>query len=215
MQVRDIKNGFYHLPPNDQIEYERLVADMALNIRPPANINISTLTKTLMCLQEVKMRTMARLAREELEKDASMKIILHVSYYEVIDFLVEELKEFNPLETSSRINLYVRDDNISKFREAGNTYRLLINTPHITMSPDISFSHVVYMMPSHRISDNRWLNQIEINKFRFIYGVSSNHTKEADLLDELARRSKEMQQIHIQYRNKFPDDYESEYEEKM
>jgi hypothetical protein len=242
--MKDIKNGHYLLEREDDIDYQRGICQLADAVRydPYRELVFQTkdsmgaVTLALITIQTAKMRCIARLSREELAKEPVNesaerlfpKVILYADYYEVIDFLLQELQQYNPLELTGRLSEGVRNTNISLFQEHNSSYRLMIANPLVggvavsLHDTDGHFPRIMYIMPGYRINEIHQATGrifrdglIGTAKIRFVYGLSSSSLKETNILTAMARKGETMKRVHheqSEYGMKFANEYEDEYE---
>lgn len=241
---KDVKNGHYLLDEQDDIDYQRGISQLAEAVRynPEREMAFQTkdsmgsVTLALIAIQTAKMRCMLRLARKELAKTPVNengerlypKVILYADYYEVIDFLLQELQEFAPLELTGRLSESVRNTNISLFQEKNSNHRVMIANPlaggmavslHDT---DGHYPRIMFIMPGYRINE---IHQATGRTFRdgvigtavirFVYGISASSLREDRILTAMARKGETMKKMHSEqsgYGMKFPNEYEDEYE---
>lgn len=239
---KDVKNGYFRLEPEDEQKYRQAIAGLASATRYNSETgtitrtkeNMGAITTALMRLQNAKKKAMARRARETLMNNPNCKVILYADYYSqvddeisTIDYLLQALADFNPLELTGRITSEnQRNDNIAHFQEPNTNYRVIVGNPIVgglcVNLHDITgfFPRFTYMMPGYRINE---LHQatgrtsrdglIGTATIRFFYGLSG--AKENTILNALARKGEIMQKIHLEQGAKFPNEYENEYEERV
>jgi hypothetical protein len=239
---KDLKNGFYVLSMEDDIEYQKGVTQLAEAVRyhPETGSvifeSMGAIQNALVRIQSAKMRTMARLAHEELAKQPVNqngerlypKIILYADYYEVINSLLQEFAKYNPMEYTGRLSEKVRNSNLAKFQEFNNDSRIFIGNPFVGSNginlhdTDGHFPRIMYIMPGYRINE---LHQVTGRifrtgivgsvKIRFVYGLSSSNIKENSILDALSRKGETMKSVHSEqseYGMKFINELLEEHE---
>ena len=119
--------------------------------------------KIMASTQMTKAKAMARVARETLarviydteERKLTPKVILVVDYTDVIMFLMEELREFDPLEITVGISNIVV--NVDKFNESNGNNRLIIVNSFLYNGFSLHdttgmFPRFMYIMPNHSIN---------------------------------------------------------------
>jgi len=237
----DIKNGFYLLEQEEDLQYQDAVNELAGAVRfnartgdvdQPQN-SIGAVTKALMHIQISKISLATRLIRQALNEtyvDAHgaichNKVILYADYYEVIDRIKAELASYNPLELSGRVKDTIRPNVISAFNANTGDFRVLIAHPVVGgMSINLQdmtgqWRRKMFIMPGYRINE---LHQASLRTYRdgtigdvyvrFIFGLTQQGNTELSILNALARKGKVMHQMLEEQRAKFPGEYEADYE---
>lgn len=235
----DIKNGYYRLEPEDEIEYRKAITSLARAVRynhKSATVvltkeTMSAVTPSLRKIQNAKMRAMARVAREYLEtpqfdeqgRKLCPKLTLFCDYYETIDYLLEALKEYNPGEIAGRTPDNKFHANIASYQEPNSNCRLLIGNP-LTGGLGINlhdttglFPRAIFIMPDYRVMDKHQAAYriyrdgfVGKAKVRFFYGLSGS--RENTILGAWTRKGEVMKKVHQEQGAKFPNEYESEFE---
>lgn len=237
--VKDIKNGHYRLTEEDWEKYRLAVAHLRKAIRKGRGeeveiegevVEVGThpvgLTPIMIELQEAKMRAMARVGRERLMENEKNKVILFADYYVVVDYLMNELAEYHPVELTGRVEEGRRAENVRLFQEESERVRLLIGNPKVgglsVSLHDITgeYPRFMYIMPGYNVND---LHQATGRVFRegtkgvatirFFYGPGE--FREERILSTIMRKGMVLREIHeeqAEYGVVFPDEYEDEYE---
>lgn len=237
----DIKNGYYVLEKEDEEKYKVALVNLARAVKYNPHTetvirdqkSMGAVTNALRSIQEAKMKAMVRKALEALNKEMynengqrlTPKVALFADYYSVIDFLLKQLAQYNPVEVTGRLDEYTRNYNIELFQQHNANVCLLIGNPlacGISINlHDTSglFPRIVYIMPGYRIND---LHQttgrfdrdglIGIAYIRFFYGLSGS--RETSILSAELNKGKILQTTHIEQGAKFPNQYEDDYEEQ-
>ena len=151
------------------------------------------------------------------------KLILFADYYEVIDYLMRELSEFNPVEYTGRVSEDKGNLNKGLFQELSARCRLLIGNPlvggimvnlHDTAG---YFPRMMYIMPNYKAMDSHQAahrvyrdGTVGPAGVRFFYGLSG--AKENSILSAVSRKGEVMQKVHSEQGSKFPNEYDTEYE---
>lgn len=238
----DIKNGFYPLAPEDEEEYVAAVTTLASRL----NFNMTDqtidrsdifgLTPALRNMQKAKCQIMINRVKKRLNSPMYNeagellipKYVLYADYYEVLDRLLTELDEFNPVELSGRVSEEDRTSNIAAFQEDNDRVRLLIGNP-ATAAISISlndktgkFPRFMDCMPNFRADQChqatrrcKRVGTVGLVTVRFIYGNHPLGIKEK-IMTTLYRKGEVMAKMHKEqtdYGVKFPNEYENEYEE--
>jgi hypothetical protein len=209
------------------------VAIIQNNLEQTRQNNPGDITNALIALQEAKMSAMIRVTRQLLSlqftyngKIITPKIVLFADYYRVIDYLKQNLSEFNPVELTGRISETQRTANINAFQEANDKIRLVIGNPLVggiaINLHDVTglFPRIMFVMPNFRANELQQATgrtfrdgTIGVAIIRFFYGRAN--VKEKSILDVLARKGGTLKDIHIeqsQYGVKFPNEYPDEDE---
>lgn len=235
----DIKNGYYQLEPEDELEYRKAIASLAQAVRYNHKSETVILTKETMGavtpalrrIQNAKKGAMVRKAKEYLEtpqfdsqgRQLCPKLTLFCDYYETIDYLLEALKEYNPGEITGRTPDDKFHANIASYQEPNAGCRLLIGNP-LTGGLGINlhdttglFPRAIFIMPDYRVMDkHQAAYRIYRDGFqgkamvRFFYGLSG--ARENTILGAWARKGEVMKKVHQEQGAKFPNEYESEFE---
>lgn len=237
----NIKNGFYLLDDDDNINYQEAILDLigALRYNPETgNIqqdssSMGAVTNALVKIQESKIHLAIRLVREDLARSyinsqgviCQYKVVLYADYYNVIDQIKNSLAEFRPLELTGRTKGEERSEIIRRFNTDSGEFRLLIANPIVGgMSINLQdksnrWARRMYIMPGYRINE---LHQASLRTFRdggfgeayvrFIFALTQQGETELSLLNALARKGKVMHQVLAEQGAKFPGEYEAEYE---
>jgi len=240
--TNDIKNGFYRLDDEDLQLYRKGMNALATTLRwnddreeIQGKMHMGEITKALVTIQKAKAGAMIRVAkqflRERMRDQAGRvltpKVILYSDYYDVIDRLLTELKEYNPLELTGRVTEDKRNKNIDLFQAGNDEYRLLIGNPvvggvginlHDTTG---LFPRIMLIMPGYRGNELQQttgrtyrLGANGMVKTRFFYGLADS--REMSIMDALYRKGQVMKDLlpeQVEGGVIFPSDYEEEREE--
>jgi hypothetical protein len=229
---KNIKNGYYKLEPEDEKLYCQAIANFAhvtqynaaTNTINRTKDNMGAITTAQINLQKAKMKAMSRKARETLMNNPNCKVLLYADYYDVINYLLVALADYNPLELTGKISEDQRNDNMNHFQEPNTNYRLIIGNPVVgglcINLHDVTgnFPRYSFIMPGYRINE---LHQatgrtardglIGTATIRFFYGLSGS--RENSILTALSRKGEIMQKVHSEQGARFPNEYEDEREE--
>lgn len=262
--IKDVRNGYYELTPQDQVLYNQAIGSLikALKLRSrrgqlhealklivdpddPSRAVIQTelketkgkdlgeITTSLILIQRAKMNAMIRVARQILSLKFTYqgsvitpKLILFADYYQVIDYLLQNLREYNPVELTGRISEDQRNANIAAFQQPNDQTRLLIGNPVVGgLSVNLHdttglFPRFMFVMPGHRVNE---LVQASGRIFRFktkgvaivrfFYGKSN--MRESSVLDIMARKGETLEEVHAEQGVVFPNDYPEEDESQL
>lgn len=232
--VKDVKNGYYTLPAEDDVEYRQAVSSLAAAVRYNQRDqsvmitaeSMGAVTSALVRLQNAKKRAAVRVIRERLQALPNVKVLFAADYYDVIDYLLQELRDYSPVELTGRLSEAVRSRNIDRFNEQNLNCRLMIMNPKVGgLSVDLhdptgQFPREAYAMPGYSINDlHQWTGRFYRDgvkgyvKIRFFYGLSG--ARENSILAAIARKGAVMHRVHIEQGTIFPDEYDDEYEQEL
>jgi hypothetical protein len=235
----DCKNGFYKMDERDAIRYTKAIgklsraagfnaADQTVNIEQGA---LGGITKSLVQIQLSKAASLARVARELLKetyeykgKKCKRKIILFADYYEIIDFLMEELEEFSPLRVTGKDKAH-KKKRIQQFKENNDNHRILIGNMKLCSKSlnlqDFTGEHerVLFIMPNYFVNELQQasyrtfrMGAVGLCQVRFFYGLGVDGISEVSILSCIAKRGKVMSLVLKDQKVKFPGEYENIYE---
>jgi len=234
LEKKDAKNLFAIMPKEDveQIRNAAMLFKSATNYRHEIGevnyqgINWGDLIKSRREIDSGKVRTMVRLAKNDLDSDPNCQVILYLNYTRDIHRAYDLLLEYNPMILNGEVTKQSdRDDIIEKF-QSDDKYRLLISHPKVGgMSIDLHDLHgnrprITYLLPSYSFID---LYQAtgrthreggkSVSKIRFIYSKDFPH--ESGILDSMARKSKNIRDIMNSKQESIvlPGEYDDEIEE--
>lgn len=228
----DIKNGFYKLGKRETILYEEAISAAAqmLNYgdiyRP---LNIMGVTSRLLAIQEIKASAMIRIAIRDLEeREKNYKVIIYCNYDRVIDNLLTNLNQYDPICLCGKVKLDERERLINIFKEDNGKRRLLIaNTAVGSKSVNLQdltgkYPRRMYIFPSYFVNDLQQASQrtyrvgtVGLAYVRFFYGITRTGLTESSLLDTILKSGKAMAEVLREQNIIFPNDYESEYEGEL
>ena len=240
--IKDVKNGFYYMEKQDELAYTQTITslsdvlsyDMETGTVVRNQKNMGTITKVMMESQKAKIPIMIRKAKEILSQTVNEKgeqicpkVVLFADYYDVINELLIELKDYYPVELTGRISEKNRNAAITAFQEQSSTCRIIIGNPlvgglavglHDTTG---KFPRHMLIMPGFRINElhqatGRVFRDGTVGKavIRFVYGLSGN--RETSIMDALSKKGKVMKAVHKEQSEdgvKFPSEYDDEYEQ--
>lgn len=198
--------------------------------------DLGDITNALIMLQEAKMNPMIRVARYLLSlrftyngNIITPKLILFADYHRVIDYLMANLAEYNPVELTGEVSEAQQTRNINAFQEPNDRVRLVVGNPivgglAISLNDTTGlFPRIMFIMPNYRVNE---LHQATGRIFRdgtigpaiirFFYGKSN--IREDSILDALARKGETLKDVHIEqseYGVKFPNEYPVEDESEF
>ena len=229
---KNIKNGYYRLESTNEEKYKQAISNLKIVTRyddetktiVQSKENMGAITKALINLQNAKKNIMFRKAKEDLTRNPNCKVILYADYYEVIDYLLESLAEFNPLELTGRISEDRRNENIAHFQEPNANYRLIIGNPLVggmcINLHDVTghYPRFTYIMPGFRTNELHQCtgrvvrdSMVGTATIRFVYGLAGD-TLESNILTCNYRKGNVLELIHHEQDACFPNQYESSFE---
>ena len=130
----DVKNGLYNFYENTSIcsmWVNRLNHLVTHKNKDNPMETLSQISKVMQNLEKTKLKTFIRLAKEELTKNPRKKIVLLFNYINSINYIAQELKEFNPLVIFGATKGIDRTENLRKFQEPNTEFRVLIGNLEI------------------------------------------------------------------------------------
>ncbi|MEK7071142.1 MAG: helicase-related protein [Patescibacteria group bacterium] len=218
----DIANGFYRMEDRKIAEY---VQNLQLLVSSGKSF-LGEFTKILMKLEETKLATMTRLARNVLESEENSKVILFVNYKASVEKLSKDLDEYGPLRYYGDIADSTKRMFLKAFQAPNSDYRLFVATLHsggmgISLHDTNgrfprrvfgipNFSAIEMQQATYRIFREGTKSN---GKVRFIYDYETGEL-ETRMLDILHRKTTVLEDQIMENRGKmiFPGDYPSEYE---
>jgi hypothetical protein len=188
--------------------------------------NLGSISRSLMKIEEAKINTFARIAREMLIAIPNSKVGIFVNYSSSIEKLKTLLLDFNPVLLHGTIPKERRQINIDKFQEPNLECRVIIANLQVgSTGIDLDdktgmFPRVALGSPNYIIQNLHQLTFLFLRRdtksraiFRFVYGKCGR--KETSILNALARKSKVMKETlgeQVEADIKFPGEYEEDIE---
>lgn len=234
---KDIKNGYFIIDPRDAEAYEVALAELefAVTIRADpreTTIIMTQVTGALIALQKAKYRTMIRVAKKTLEtpmyddkgNKLTPKVILYVDYMHIVDALIRELKDYNPVELTGRVKEDDRRARVQLFNAPNSNCRVLVANPVVGgMSINLHdttglYPRYMYIMPGFLVNE---LHQATgriyrvgykgkaIVRFFYIKGYDGRETR---IMDAMARKGAVLGSVHREQGALFPNEYQDEEE---
>lgn len=203
------------------------------NLEDVPKEDIGGIINALIMLQEAKMNAMIRVTRYLLSlrlthegNIITPKIVLFADYHRVIDYMIQNLAEYNPVELTGNISEVQRTRNINVFQEPNDQVRLIIGNPLVgglsVSLHDITglFPRIMFVMPNYQVNE---LQQATGRIFRdglkgaaiirFFYGKSN--LTESSILDALAKGGETLKHVHSEQQTIFFNDYINEDESEF
>lgn len=233
----DCKNGYYRI--TDLEDKENLMAGIAsLSLSAFFNEKTGTVAvignsfgkiqKALMKIEKAKVNAIARVAKNQLERDPNCKVGIFYNFTESIFRTAEILKEYNPIVFYGQIKKELRQGLVDKFQEPNLNHRLFIgNIAASSTGIDLDdkygqFPRYAFASPNYNILDLHQLTRRFVRLdtkstaiFRFFYGDVAR--KETSILNALARKSgvmKDTLEGQVEEGVVFPGEYENVFENK-
>ncbi len=226
--IKDVRNGYYDMPPED-IEDLR-IAEAALRRATRYRADTGTveirtgswgdITTALVALEKSKLSTLVRLAKEKLEANPNYKVILYVWYLDSMRYLEKALEKYLPLIMNGETKTKERDNIVDLFQQDTTTARLIISNAKvggIGISLDDRSGtkpRFVFMIPSYNIIEaeqttgrtHRGTTRSDAT-IRFVYG--KGFAGETSIHNALSRKSEVMKSMLFNDKNVvFPGDYD-------
>lgn len=227
----DCKNGYYKI--NDEDTKSDLIR--AINMLHDAahfdeksgtaefrKDNLGSISRALMKIEEAKISTFTRIARETLESIPNCKLGIFVNYTSSIEKLKESLSEYNPVLLHGTVPKEKRQKLINKFQETNLECRIIIANLQVGSTgidlddKDGNFPRVALGSPNYIIQNLHQLTFRFLRRdtkseaiFRFVYGLCGK--KETSILNALAKKSQIMKETLAEQTEadiKFPGEYE-------
>lgn len=239
--VKDIKNGYYSLTREEDVEYRAAISDLGDSVRwneytgevYQSKNSMGAITSALIRLQKVKVDAMIRKAKSILNErkmneqgqPITPKVILFADYYDgVINKILDEMADFHPLELTGRLSEDQRTTNVNLFQQPNADHRVLVGNPLVgglaVNLHDITglFPRDMFIMANYRINE---LHQATGRVFRagvigtatirFFYGLSG--ARENSILSALAKKGKVMKEV-VREQSDYGVKFPNEYEDE-
>lgn len=183
---------------------------------------LAKITQALQMIETAKIGTIARIVRERLTVNPTMKIVVGVNYIDTINDLKDELEDYNPLILTGSVPKARRGEIVEKFQHPSTTHRLIIgNISVLGTGIDLDDQHGDY--PRFCIINPNYstiqLYQVGHRVYRMntksdslLHFVFGKQACELSILDALSRKSavmKETTEEQVQAGVVFPCDFES------
>ncbi len=139
---KDIKNGFYEIDAESRPAYENAIRGViqAVQFNPVTGVSLTpvisdNINNLIRLTQIAKAKTMARVARWYLstpdEYGHWRKLLLYSAYSDAIKIMMNELRDFNPLELTGQIPQNRRPGIVAQFQVPSMEHRVLIANPEV------------------------------------------------------------------------------------
>lgn len=204
---KDARDGYYNMPKEDVhkiMEGINLLSNTVQYHHDTKKIQLQkgcwgNITSALMLIESGKVQTMARLAREKLNRNSNCKVILYFNFLKNMQRAKNILHDFNPLYMDGQTQTKKRRDIIEKFQQDNNNYRVLISNPKVggvgIDLDDITGNHqrYLYIVPTynyidlHQSAGRIYRQQTKSTAtIRFVYSKDFPH--ETCILNAIARK---------------------------
>ncbi len=230
--AKDFKNGFYDMSGTD---VAKLIAELKSQVRfDPENetipslegVRIQDITNTLVAIEKAKMPVIARLVREQLQRDPNCKVVVFCWYNTSLDYLTDDLKEYNPMPLAGDVKQEDREAVMEWFNQPNTTRRLIVaNTATGPTGVNLDdrdgrFERHVFCVPSYFFinlyqATGRVYRATTKSKvtLRIVY---SRDREEEKIMASLAKKS-DVLDIYMGYKDnnigiEFPNNYDAYYE---
>ena len=230
--IKDGMNGYYDMPSQDVDTIRQAEASLkkatsfneetgTVDIR---NVSWGAIVKAQQSLERGKLRTMIRLVTETLNNNPNSKVILYVWFLESIEYLRENLRQYNPLVMFGKTKKDERTNIRNLFQQDDLNHRLLISNAKvggIGISLDDRSGtkpRFMFMIPTYNFIDlhqatgriHRGTTKSNAT-IRFIY--SKAFRGEVSILKAIAKKTEITKSILYNSNNiVFPGDYDSHIE---
>lgn len=231
----DCKNGYFLI--NNKKDEENLLRGIrslnnasryndAENTASFTQDNMASITKALMQIEQAKLNTFVRIAKEKLVSVPNCKIGIFVNYNDSLELLNEAFKDYNPIILQGKIPKEKRHDLVEKFQEQNLNHRILIaNLQVCATGIDLddksgAFPRFAFASPNYVILNLQQLiyrfrrsDSKSATVFRFVYGKCD--TQEKSILNALARKTNVLRdtlESQVEAGIKFPGEFEDDIE---
>jgi len=184
--------------------------------------NLGSISRALMKIEDAKISTFSRVAKETLEANPNCKVGIFVNYTTSIEKLKVSLAEYNPVLLHGTVPKEKRQKLINKFQEPNLECRVIIANLQVGSTgidlddKDGNYPRVALGSPNYIIQNLHQLtyrflrrDTMSASTFRFIYGLCGR--KETSILNALAKKSQIMKETLADQTEadiKFPGEYE-------
>lgn len=155
-------NGFFKLPPDDEDllrkSYQSLVSALSYNETDNSikmdKTKLALVTKCMGTMEACKVRTIARLATNELN-DSNRKVIIYFNFKEPMTTCARLLSEFRPAILNGDTSQADRTRIIDSFQKPSNDMRVIITHPSVggvgvcLDDTDGNFPRTQFLSPSY------------------------------------------------------------------
>jgi hypothetical protein len=231
----DAKNGYYNIlikedqenllkginALNNAVRYDERAGTAEIK-----GDSMGSITMALIKIEDAKINTFIRLAKERLIEIDKSKIAIFVNYNQSIEKLKEAFKEYNPIILHGSIPKDKRQNLIDEYQKPNLDKRVIIGNLKVCSTgidlddKEGNFPRYAYASPNYMILDLQQLiyrfrrtDSKSTATFRFVYGKANR--KETSILNALSKKSevlKDTLEEQVESGITFPGDYEEEIE---
>ena len=236
--VLDAKNGYYNILLKE--DQENLVKGInALNAAVKYDEKAGTaeikgdsmgsITMALIKIEEAKINTFIRLAKEKLDSVSNCKIAIFVNYNKSIEKLKEAFNDYNPIILKGSVSKDKRQALIDEYQKPNLDKRVIIGNLKVCSTgidlddKEGTFPRYAYASPNYMILDLQQLiyrfrrtDSKSAANFRFVYGKANR--KEVSILNALSKKSEVLRDTleeQVESGINFPGDYEDDVEDDI
>lgn len=173
--------------------------------------SIHMVTRALYKIETSKLGTFSRIARNELESDPCVKVVIALNYTSSIDDLRQRLSEYSPLVLNGALNATKRGRVIANFQKSSSEHRVLLGNVAVCSTgidlDDVQggYPRFVLVSPNYNTISlfqlaQRFLraNTRSDSRVHYLFGKQFH---EASVLRALTRKSRIMQDTtHLESR---------------
>jgi hypothetical protein len=233
--ILDAKNGYYNITLKE--DQENLFKGInALNSAARYNEaagtaeikgdNMGSITMALIKIEDAKINTLIRVAKDKLKEIPNCKIAIFVNYNQSINKLKEAFNEYDPIVLHGSVAKDKRQTLIDQYQRYDLDKRVIIGNLKVCCTgidlddKEGNFPRFAYASPNYMILDLQQLiyrfrrtDSKSAATFRFVYGKANR--KEVSILNALSKKSKVLKDTledQVESGINFPGDYEDEVE---
>jgi len=233
----DCKNGYYNiLEMEDQENLSRGIEALNRAVITTVNgievmvgftdDNMGSITNALMQIEDAKINTFFRIAKEKLDTIPTSKVGIFVNYNTSLEKLSKLFAEYNPIVLHGKVPKNKRQELIDNFQRPDLGNRVIIGNLQVCATGiDLDdkygdFPRFAFASPNYVILNLQQLiyrfrraDSKSVATFRFVYGKTDRI--ETSILNSLARKSKILKDTledQVEAGITFPGDFENEDE---
>jgi hypothetical protein len=225
------RNAYYEIQdPQDKVAlsegvfqlYDAIQKMAMVHNRPNGVLgDLNCITVAMKVIEKAKVKTFIRIAKEKLDGNPNMKVVVCVNYTETLMDIYRGLSEYKPMVLNGATSLPQRVSVIERFQAAGVNHRVLVGNVQVCSTgidlddKDGGYPRFVLVSPNyntitlyqlgHRFQRADTKSDATIH---FVFGAGSD---EVPLMNSLARKSivmKETTKEQVEAGVVYPGDYE-------